>query len=143
MCIRDRDYPWQPDVRIQYTFRVWWIIRRSQRKRIRVITVQISATAPVDLLRSAIEFAQPARKRDSNASMSWSDSTSYALSQFLKEIRYNDIVLDRMKQARIFSLPKTYIDDRMTLNEHKDDRSNDAASFLHLIGGLNLKLWHR
>ena len=25
------DYPWQPDIRIQYTFHVWWIVRRAQR----------------------------------------------------------------------------------------------------------------
>jgi len=107
--------------------------------------------APVDILRAAIEFAQPARKRDSNTTNAWSDSASNTLTQFLKEIRYNDNVLDRMKQACLFNLPHTYnsilaptSSSSSSSNErHIDVDSNDVASFLLFIGSLNLKLWHR
>jgi hypothetical protein len=78
--------------------------------------------------------------------MSWSDSASFALTEFLKEIRYNDKVLDRMKRAQIFSLPETYVDTGMTQqDERKIDNieRNDADAFLRQIGGLDLKMWHR
>ena len=53
------EYPWQPDVRIQYTFCIWWIVRRAQQKRVRVITVQISATVRTCFFHFVFKYKRP------------------------------------------------------------------------------------
>ena len=136
-----------------YTFHVWWIVRRVQRKRVRRWS-EISATAPVDLpicdrirttctktwqqylvfecityLISKIDHRH--RKLTSNTNTRIPTQVRACPGQTVRpscwqsfgEIRYNDKVLDRMKRAQIFSLPETYVDTNDTTDERKIDIS--------------------
>eukprot|EP00940_MAST-03C_sp_MAST-3C-sp2_P000884 g884.t1 len=151
------EYWWQPQVRIVYSF---WVMRKTQDmagKWSRHVTVKIGTDGPVHLLRKVFGKTQTVT------------STTMAPSRllnFVREIKYCDSVLARMKQPitttsmssvsasldtvdtkRAFAIDASSTFDTTNNMQKTGLDSNDKYQrkelFIRLIGSLTLKLLHR